>query len=66
VKQLSARVALADFHVAHSMAEVAIWGRNLLDRRDVTYSFQVPGDLVHSFNYLTDPVTYGLDVRVRL
>lgn len=66
VRQLNARATLTDFKIDGVQSEVAFWVKNLLDRHDVVYGFGTASDRVHSYNYLSDPRTFGLDFRLRL
>jgi iron complex outermembrane recepter protein len=62
VRQLNARLTLDKLAIAGGVS-FSLWVKNLLDRHDVLYAYHVPDDNVHSFNYLTDPRTFGIDVR---
>lgn len=65
VQQLNARVSLEHVQVQGTEVSLAIWVKNLLDRQDFIYTFRLPGDNVHSYNYFDDPRTFGVDMRVK-
>jgi iron complex outermembrane recepter protein len=58
---VNGRVALKHLKIGGAEAELAVWGKNITDRKDATFSLNV--GLVTSMNYLP-PRTYGVDLSI--
>lgn len=64
VRQLSGRIGFDDIRLGGAKLNLSFWAKNILDRKDLTYSFSVLGDNVHNFYYITEPRTFGVDLGV--
>jgi iron complex outermembrane receptor protein len=56
---LNARLALRHLKIGTGEGELAVWGKNLTDRKDATFALFTP--LATSANYVA-PRTYGIDL----
>ncbi len=59
--QVNGRVALRHLAVAGAEAELALWGKNLTNRKDATFALITP--LASSANYVA-PRTYGVELSM--
>ena len=59
---INGRVALKDIPLGPVKAELAVWGRNLTQNRDLTYVLNLAGALAGNFQAAR---TLGLDVKIR-
>lgn len=57
---LNGRLTLADVPMASGSLQVALWGKNLLDK---DYRLSTIPFGVWTMSYFGDPRTYGLDVK---
>ncbi|NWG52597.1 MAG: TonB-dependent receptor [Hydrogenophilaceae bacterium] len=65
VSQLNARIAWRDIPLGQGFFEVALWGRNLLDSADIVYSFDGCANGVGGCAFRSEPLTAGVELRVR-
>jgi iron complex outermembrane recepter protein len=64
--QLNARVALRDVQFGPVKTEISIFGKNLLDDTNYTYGFDGAASGGGFLEYPADPLTFGIELRVRL
>jgi iron complex outermembrane receptor protein len=58
---VNGRVALQDITIGGVTGEVAVWGRNLTQNRDITYALSLAGALAANYQQAR---TLGVDVRI--
>jgi len=59
---VNGRIALRHLKIAGAEAELAVWGKNITDRKDATFALAL-GALGTSNNFLA-PRTYGIDLNI--
>ena len=59
---VNGRMALRHIKIAGADAELAVWGKNLSDRKDPTFALTL-GGIASSLNFLA-PRTFGVDLGI--
>ena len=59
---VNSRLALRHLSIAGANAELAIWGKNITNRKDATFSLALGA--VGTSNNFVNPRTYGLDLNI--
>jgi len=62
---LNGRVALRDIALAGTKAEIALFGKNLLDSTAYTYGFDGAASGAGFAEFLPAPLSYGIELRIR-
>lgn len=62
---LNGRAALRDIELAGTKAEIALFGKNLLDSTAYTYGFDGAASGGGFGEFLPAPLTYGIELRIR-